>query len=272
MIDQARRRGVNVRADQYAYAYSSSGLSIRVPAWALEGGRQKVAERLKDEATWQKIKGEMKAMLAARGLSDLSFGKVTSYRADPSLNGLTMKEIAAKLKGADDAETQFEVAREMLINGGAGMVYHVMGEEDIARIMRHPQVSVASDAGILRLGEGVPHPRGYGNNARVLGHYVRDLKVITLSEAIRKMTSLPAKQFGIADRGMIKAGFAADLVVFDPAKIADQATYEKPHQFPVGIPWVVVNGAVVLQNGELTAARPGQALTRKTPKPARPAV
>ena len=265
MIDAARRRGVNVRADQYAYDAASSSLSIRFPTWALEGGRQKTAERLRDEATWPRVKADMAGLLAARGFTDLSFAVVTSYAADPSRNGLSIKDIAVKIKGSDSADAQFEVAREMMLGGGAGMVYHLMSEDDIARIMRHPDVAIASDASLLTPGEGQPHPRGYGNNARVLGHYVRELKVITLPEAIRKMTSLPASQFGLAGRGLIKPGLAADLVVFDPRMVGDRATYDQPHQYAAGIPWVIVNGAVVVDNGNETRARPGQLVTREAP-------
>ena len=142
------------------------------------------------------------------------------------------------------------------------MVYHLMSENDISRIMRHPQVAIGSDSGILVAGQGVPHPRGYGNNARVLGHYVRELKVIPLQEAVRKMTSLPAAQFGFAGRGMLKAGYFADLVVFDKNTVRDQATYAQPHQYPAGIPYVIVNGVFVVRDGSHTGARPGQALKK----------
>jgi N-acyl-D-amino-acid deacylase len=258
LIDAARKRGVDVRADQYAYTAASSGLAIRFPSWVLEGGAVKIAERLNDPAQWARIQTEMRRTLEARGLKDLSFATIASYRYDPSLNGLTIKQVALKIKRDDSADAQFEVAREMLLQGGASMVYHLMGDEDVDRIMRHPQVGVASDSSVLAPGEGVPHPRGYGNNARVLGEYVRGRHVITLEEAIRKMTSLPAQHFRFAGRGLIREGYAADLVVFNPATVADRATFEDPFQYPVGIPAVVVNGEVVLRGGERTAARPGR--------------
>jgi len=140
------------------------------------------------------------------------------------------------------------------------MIYHFMSEDDVARIMRHPQVAVASDSGVLTPGVGVPHPRGYGNNARVLGRYVRELKLIPLEEAVRKMTSLPASRFRFADRGLIKEGYAADLVIFDPETVSDRATFEQPHQFPIGIPYVIVSGEAVIEQGRDTGARPGQIL------------
>jgi N-acyl-D-amino-acid deacylase len=260
LIDAARQRGVDVRADQYAYTAASSTLGIRFPSWALEGGQAKIAERLNDPATWQKIKTEMAGLLAERGLRDLSFAVVALHRADPSLNGLSMQQIAVRRLGSGSADAQLETARTMMLAGGASMVYHFMSDADVDRIMRHPQVGIASDAGVIGFGEGVPHPRGYGNNARVLGAYVRGRRVISLEEAIRKMTSLPAGHFKFANRGTIRAGYAADLVVFDPARVADTATFETPHGYAAGIPYVLVNGEIVVKNGTQTAARPGQVL------------
>lgn len=242
LIDAARARGVKVEADQYAYTAAASTLSIRFPAWALEGGPEEVGRRLNDEATWRRIRTEMEGLLAERGFRDLSFAVVAAYPADPSLQGLTMREAARRLTGKDTPEAQFEAARRMLRAGGAGMVYHLMSEEDVERILRHPWVAVASDGDVQVFGEGAPHPRSYGNNARVLAHYVRERKIVPLEEAVRKMTSLPAAHFGFADRGQVKAGFAADLVVFDPAKVGDLATFEKPHAYATGFVHVFVNG------------------------------
>jgi N-acyl-D-amino-acid deacylase len=260
IIDAARARGVAVEADQYAYTAASSTLGIRFPAWALEGGQDKINARLNDPDTWSKIKTEMSQLLAERGLQDLSFAVVASYRPDPSLNGLSMKQVAARMKGGETADAQFEAAREMMLAGGASMVYHFMSDDDVVRIMKHPFVGVASDSSALTFGDGVPHPRGYGNNARVLGEYVRQRHVITLEEAVRKMTSLPAQQFRFAERGLVKAGYHADLVVFDLAKVGDAATYEKPHAYATGIPYVLVNGVAVVRNGEHTGAPAGEVL------------
>ena len=140
------------------------------------------------------------------------------------------------------------------------MVYHLMSDEDVDRIMKYPQVGIASDSSVLTPGEGVPHPRGYGNTARVLGEYVRKRHVISLQEAVRKMTSLPAEHFRFARRGLLKSGYAADITVFDAATVADAATFEKPHAYALGIPYVLVNGVIVVRNGEQTSARPGQVL------------
>lgn len=263
MIDAARARGIDVEADQYSYTAASSTLGIRFPSWALEGGQIAIAARLNDPATWARIRTDMRAMLAERGIEDLSFAVVSSYEPDPSFNGLSIKQIAAKTKGSDTLDAQLEVARGMLAAGGASMVYHLMSDQDVDLIMKHPQVGIASDASLLTPGEGVPHPRGYGNTVRVLGEYVRTRKVISLEEAVRKMTSLPAAQFRFEGRGQIKPGYAADLVLFDAATVGDRATFDKPHAFPAGVPYVFVNGIAVVRSDEHTGARPGQVLTLK---------
>jgi N-acyl-D-amino-acid deacylase len=261
LIDAARARGIAVEADQYAYTAASSTLGIRFPSWALEGGQVKIAERLNDPATWARVKRDMQSLLAERGLQDLSFAVVAAHRADPSLNGLTMKQVAAKLQQSDTADAQFEAARQMMLAGGASMVYHFMSDQDVERIMRHPHVGFASDSSVLTFGAGAPHPRGYGNNARVLGEYVRKRKVIGLEDAIRKMTSLPARHFKFERRGVLAEGYAADVVIFDPATVADTATFEKPHGYATGFRWVLVNGVPVIRDGEHTGAKPGQLLT-----------
>jgi N-acyl-D-amino-acid deacylase len=261
LIDEARARGIDVEADQYAYTAASSSLGIRFPSWALEGGADATRQRLEDPATWGRIKQDMAALLAERGLDDLSFAVVAIHAPDPSLNGLSMKQVAMKRLGSGTADAQFEAARQMLLAGGASMVYHLMSDQDVDRIMRHPQVGIASDSSVLTIDQGVPHPRGYGNNARVLGEYVRGRHVVTLEEAIRKMTSLPAAHFRFPKRGLIKEGYAADLVLFDPATVGDRATFERPHAYAAGIPYVIVNGVPVVVRGEQTSARPGLVLT-----------
>ena len=261
LIDAARAKGIDVEADQYAYTAASSTLGIRFPSWALEGGQAAIEGRLNDADTWTRIKNEMRALLTERGLPDLSFAVVASYSPDPSLNGLSMKQVAGRLQGADSPDAQLESARLLMLRGGASMVYHFMSDDDVERIMKHPQVGIASDSSVLTPGEGVPHPRGYGNNVRVLGEYVRKRHVIAIEEAIRKMTSLPAEHFKFDHRGLIKPGYAADVTVFDPQSVGDTATFEKPHAFAAGVPYVLVNGVVVVRKGEHTGARPGQVLT-----------
>lgn len=263
MIDDARRQGLEVSADQYAYTAGSSSLSIRFPSWALEGTNAEVSARLRDEASWARIRTEMMQLLTDRGFSDLSWATVATYRPQPEFNGLPMNAVAERLVGSASADAQLEAARQMMINGGASMVYHFMSEDDVEMIMRHPMVGIASDAGVHLFGSGVPHPRGYGNSVRVLGRYVRERGIIPLEEAVRKMTSLPARQFRIAGRGEIREGWAADLVIFDPAVVADAATFNAPHAYPVGVSQVIVNGHLAVHQGQATDARGGQVLRRR---------
>jgi N-acyl-D-amino-acid deacylase len=265
LIDRARARGVRVRADQYAYTASSTGLGIRFPGWALEGGEAAVSARLADADTWTRIKSEMRGLLERKGAPDYAFAVVASYASDPSRNGLSIAEIARRTRNDASLDAQLEVMREMLQAGGAQMVYHVMGEEDVRRIMRHPHVAVASDASVNTPGVGRPHPRGYGNTARVLAKYVREEGVLSLGEAVRKMSALPAEHFGFTDRGLLRPGSAADLVVFDPRAISDRATFEAPHAFPDGMPHVLVNGVFVVRNGTHTGMRPGAVIRSRRP-------
>ena len=191
-----------------------------------------------------------------------SWATVATYRANQALQWIDVKAVAQAMFGRDDAGEQLEAARTMMLNGGASMVYHFLTEEDVERIMRHPMVSVASDSGVIAFGSGVPHPRGMGNTARVIGRYVRERKVVSLEEAVRRMTSLPANQFGLAGRGEIRIGAAADLVVFNPGKVGDVATFAAPHAYPTGISTVIVNGTVAVRGGEPVGARSGQVLRR----------
>jgi len=200
--------------------------------------------------------------LKRSGFKDYSYAMVASYEPDRSFNGKSIAEIAKQVRGKDDINDQIEQIITMFETGGAGMVYHGMSEDDVQNIMREPFTMIASDSGVRQVDESVPHPRGYGNNVRVLGRYVRELKLISLEDAIRKMTSLPAQTFGFQDRGLLRPGFAADLVIFDEKTVGDRATYDNPHQFPTGIGSVFVNGEIVFSEGAMTIARPGVALRR----------
>ena len=260
LVRDARRRGLTVTVDQYAYTASSTSLDVRLPDWALEGGREEGKKRLADKATRERVVREMKEGLKKSGFKDYDYAVVASYEPNPAFNGKSIKEIARLARGKDDLDNQIAQILEMYEHGGAGMVYHGMDEDDVKEIMREPFTMIASDSGVRKFGEGMPHPRGYGNNARVLGHYVRELRLISLEDAVRKMTSLPAQTFNLRDRGLLREGFAADIVVFDEATVGDRATYEQPHQYASGINYVFVNGEAVLANGEMTKARPGQAL------------
>jgi N-acyl-D-amino-acid deacylase len=259
LVRDARERGLMVTVDQYAYTASSTSLDSRMPTWLRAGGLEEGKKRLADKATRERVVKEMKEGLKRSGFKDYSYAMVASYQPDRSFNGKSIAEITKQVRGKKDVESQIEQILTMYEAGGAGMVYHGMNEDDVQRIMREPFTMIASDSGVREVDESVPHPRGYGNNARVLGRYVRELHLLSLEDAIRKMTSLPAQTFGFRDRGMVREGFAADLVIFDEKMVGDRATFEKPHQYPVGVSYVIVNGNVVLGDG-MTGARPGMAL------------
>jgi N-acyl-D-amino-acid deacylase len=260
LVREARARGLSVTVDQYAYTASSTSLDSRLPSWLLEGGREEGKKRLADAGVRERVHREMKDALKRGGFKDYDYAVVASYRPAPAFDGKSIARIAFETRKKRDVDSQIEQMLEMYAAGGAGMIYHGMDERDVQTIMREPFTMIASDSGVLRLGEGVPHPRGYGNNARVLGRYVRELKIVALEDAVRKMTSLPAQTFRLTDRGLLREGFAADIVIFDDAQINDRSTYEQPHQYPVGISRVLVNGQVVLSDGQMTEARPGSAL------------
>lgn len=260
LVREARARGLQVTVDQYAYTASSTSLDARLPAWFRAGGFEEAKKRLADKATRERVISDTRELLQKSGFKDYAFAVVASYGPDKSFNGKSIAEITKKVKGKSDVNSQIEQMLEMYEAGGAGMIYHGMDEDDVKRIMQEPFTMIASDSGVRQADESMPHPRGYGNNARVLGRYVRELKLIALEDAVRKMTSLPAQTFGFRDRGLIREGFAADLVIFDENTISDRATFDKPHQFPTGISYVIVNGATVIENEQLMASRPGVAL------------
>ena len=260
LVRAARERGLPVTVDQYAYTASSTSLDSRLPDWVQEGGREEGRKRIADPAQHARIVREMKESLRKSGFKDFSFANVASYRAKPEYNGKSIAEVTKLARNRADVGSQIEQMLEMYAAGGAAMVYHSMSEGDVRRILREPFTMVASDSGVRRFGEGVPHPRGYGNNARVLSTYVRGLGLVTLEDAVRKMTSLPAQTFGFRDRGLVREGMAADLVIFDEAVVADPSTFESPHQYAAGFNYVIVGGETVLEGGALTKARPGAAL------------
>lgn len=259
-VEKARTEGIEVTVDQYPYIASSTSLNTRLPTWVFSGGDDSVKFRLNDKKIRSKIKNEMLDLEKKKGVTSYSYALVARFGADTTVNGKSISEIN-KLKGRkatllDEAETILE----MMEKGGAQMIYFSMTEDDLKRIMQYPFNMFASDAGIARYGSGMPHPRSYGTNARVLGQYVRDLKVIRLEEAVRRMSSLPAQKFQLHDRGLIREGLAADLVVFDEKKVGDQSTFGKPHAYSSGFIAVIVNGKVVSENGKHTSVRSGQVL------------
>lgn len=256
LIEKFRREGVEVVADQYPYDRASTNLGIRLPSWALADG--KIKERLADPETRRKISGAMKQNLAEMGEPDYSFATVARFTPAPAYEGKTITEIAAMKGRPAGVDGEIETIFEMMNAGGAAMIYRLMGEADIERIMRYPNTAVASDGGVTEMGSGNPHPRSYGTNARVLAEYVRARGVLTLPDAIRRMTSLPAQTFRLRDRGLVREGMAADLVIFDPARVEDKATYAKPHQYSQGFDFVLVNGKIAVDEGKVSNARGGR--------------
>ena len=270
LIEAAQKRGVEISANQYPYVASSTGLIQTIPPWAHEGGNAKLVARLKDPATRERIRKEMDdpnptwenrlisagtwhnvqiASLPSRTGMDTGYRRFEGWRVDD----------AAKEMGKDPYDFVFEM---LIANGGSvSCVWFIIDESDLKLAMQQPWVSIGSDGSALAtsgpLRTGVPHPRNFGTFPRVLGKYVREEHTLTLEQAVHKMSGLTASQLHIKDRGLIKEGMAADLVMFDPATVADRATFTDPFQYPVGISTVIVNGKVVLDNGRHTGERPG---------------
>jgi len=257
-LARARAAGLAITQDQYAYTASSTGISALIAAEFREGGAARYKERLADPASKARMIAEMKASVAEGQRGDFSYAVVANFKADQRLNGKNIREAAQLLRGADTLDDQIEVILDIEARGGAQGVFHGMSEPDLKKFLADPLTMIASDSGIRQFGQAVPHPRGYGNNARVLGRYVREENVLTLEDAVRKMTSLPAKTFKLRDRGELRPGVAADLVIFDPATVDDPSTYADPHHYATGFGDVIVNGIPVIRAGALTAARPGQ--------------
>ncbi|HJQ25486.1 MAG TPA: D-aminoacylase [Blastocatellia bacterium] len=260
MVADARARGQQVTVDQYVYTASSTSLNTLLPTWALEGGRDKAKARLDDPTTRAKIKAEMIQSLGKNGFKDFSYAVVAGYQPEPAYEGKSITEITKLARGKSGPEEEAEQIITMYLAGSAGMIFHKMSEPDVERIVAQPYTMIASDSGVIRMNNGVPHPRGYGNNARVFARYVREKKLIGVEDAVRKMTSLPAATFRLWDRGLIRPGMAADVVIFDENKVADLATFDKPHQYAEGFAYVLVNGRAVIDGGKHTAATPGRAL------------
>jgi N-acyl-D-amino-acid deacylase len=264
LIDEARLRGVDATLDQYPYTASSTSIQGGlVPQWAQEGGRTRMLERFKDETSRQKILLEVsKAIETDRGGGDPANVVLAACPWDPTLAGKSLAQVL-KDRGRPVAIDQAaDLVAEIVEKGGCSAIYHAISEDDLVRIMKHPATMIASDAspGIPTFGKDVPHPRAYGTFARVLGVYVREKHVLTLEDAVRKMSSFPASRMGLRDRGLLRPGMKADVVVFDAATIADRATFEKPHQYAEGVSAVIVNGHVTFAAGQMTGERGGRAL------------
>jgi N-acyl-D-aspartate/D-glutamate deacylase len=263
-IRAARAEGLDVTANQYPYTAMHHGWSAFFPVWARENGPAHFAEILKDPAMKLKIKTDPDFITWAKehgGWDGISMSRAQTP-ANKKYEGMRISEIAKMRGDGDPADTCIQLMAEE--GGRINGIFHTMSDEDVNLVMKQPWVAIASDGSAINLdAPGVPHPRNYSTNVRVLGHYVRDEHVISLEDAVRKMTSLPAQILGLADRGQLRAGFAADVVIFDPAKISETNSFEKPKSYPVGISYVIVNGVPVIDNGQHTRARPGNVLFGK---------
>ncbi len=257
MVIKAREEGLDVTIDQYPYTASSTSLSTLLPDWVLADGDDSLKARLQQKDVVKQISAYMLAKLKARKLDHYSYAVVAYYKADTAMNGKSIEAVNLLLKRKHTAADEIKTVIDMMLKGGASMVFHGMSEADVKYIMQYPFNMPASDAGIREFNKGAPHPRGYGTNARVLGKYVREEKVMPLEEAIRRMTSLPAQKFHFNNRGLLREGFAADIVIFDANTVNDLSTFQKPHQYSTGFKYVLVNGVVTLENGVHTGARNG---------------
>jgi N-acyl-D-amino-acid deacylase len=262
LVDEARARGVDVTIDVYPYTASSTSIgSALLPAWALEGGRDRTLTRLRDPALRDKIRAATITMIRdERGGGDPKNVQLASCTWDQSLAGKTLADVARLRGGQATIDTAADAALWIVEQGGCQGVFHAMSDQDLDRIIRHPAAMIASDGEVPIFGRAVPHPRSYGTFARVLGVYVREKHLLTLEDAVRKMTAFPAARLGLTDRGLLRPGLKADITVFDPAKVRDTATYAQPHQYAEGVLYVVVNGQVAVENGTMTAARAGRVL------------
>lgn len=259
-IMDARKEGIEVTIDQYPYTASNTSLSSLIPSHLLADGKDSVRARLSDPSIRKQAIEEMVARLRKRGLKHFSYAVVTSFRADSTLNGKSIEEINRIRGKKHKAKKEAETILDMMLEGDAGMVFHGMWEEDVRRIMQYPYNMVASDASIRIFGQGVPHPRGYGSNARVLSKYVRDENVLSLEEAVRRMTSLPATKFKLEQRGLLLPGYYADILIFDPQEVRDNSTFTRPHAYSSGFHTVIVNGQEVVKDGKHLGTRSGRTI------------
>jgi dihydroorotase/N-acyl-D-amino-acid deacylase len=262
LIDEARARGVDATMDQYPYTATSTMLSAALlPAWALEGGQPALAVRLRVAATRQRIhEATARVLREERGGGDPQNVQLARCDHDPALDGMRLGDVT-RARGLDATiDNAAETAVRLVERGDCLAIFHAISEDDLQRILRHPATMIASDGEVPMFGQAHPHPRSYGTFARVLGRYVRERKIITLEDAVRKMSSFPARRLGLADRGLLREAMKADIVVFDPETVRDLATFERPHQYAEGVDVVIINGEIAFEHGKLTALRPGRVL------------
>jgi N-acyl-D-amino-acid deacylase len=267
-IRRARSGGLDITADIYPYIAGSTSLSACLPPWALEGGTEKMLARLRDSSIRERLKKEITTdskeweniYLGSGGASGVSIGSVVNRDLE-AMQGKRVSQIAEE-QGKDPLDTLFDLI--LADHGQTGAIYFMMSEEDMRAAMRAPFVSFCTDSG-ARANDGPlagskSHPRGWGSYPRILGRYVRDERLLTLAQAIRKMTGLPAARVGLRDRGLLRSGFYADLTIFDPQRVLDRATFEMPNQHPEGIKYVVVNGQISVDDGQRTPVLAGRVL------------
>jgi len=266
LIAGARKRGLDITADIYPYTAGATGLDAMLPPWSKDGGNEAMLKRLKQKSTREKIKKEI--LTSTSGWENFYWmagggeGILVSYLSKKKeYQGKSIADIA-RIENKDELDTIFDLLIEE--NGFGGGIYFLMSEENVKKKLQLPWVSFCTDEDAYKLtglmSKRNPHPRAYGTFPRILGKYVREEGVVSLEEAIRKMSTLPADRLGLKDRGRIKKDLAADIVIFDPKTVIDKATYTKPHQFPEGINYVIVNGKIVVKDGVHTGAKPGKAL------------
>lgn len=260
MIQAARKEGIEVTIDQYPYTASSTSISTLIPEEILADGQDSIVARLQRPAVRNYVINSMLNRLKKRKLKHFSYAVVAFYKHDSTYNGKSIEQINLMNKKKHTAKAEAETVIDIMMNGGASAVFHGIGDEDVKRIMQYPFNMFASDASIRVFNEGMPHPRGYGTNARVLSKYVREENVISLEEAIRRMTSLPAQKFQLHNRGLLREGFAADIVLFNEKEVKDLSTFNKPHAYSKGFYYVLVNGVVTVDSQHHTGARAGQVL------------
>jgi len=261
LVEDARARGVDVTIDQYPYTASSTGTAALFPQWSQAGGQKALLERLAAPDQRAKITAEIiQRIKVDRGGGDPKNVVMANCPFDTSLDGKSLADITAARGRPVTIENAAETAIEIQQKGGCQAVYHAISEEDIERILRSPFTMIGSDGEIPQFGKGAPHPRSYGTFSRVLARYVRERKVLTLEDAVRKMSGYTAERLRLLDRGLLRPGMKADIVIFDPAKVQDKADYANPHQYAEGVQDLIINGQRVIANGQLTEARPGRIL------------
>lgn len=259
-INAARHLGIDVTVDQYPYTASSTRLDVLLPAWALEGESAEVIQRINDPALRKTIRKEMLQTLRKSKFKNYSYAVVGYCAWDTTLNALNISEITNLKLQKKGAKAEVGTILWMMEQGGAQMIYHKMHSRDVEELMQYPFTMFASDSGIPAFGIGSPHPRAYGTNLEVLGTYVREKQILTLEDAIRRMTSLPAAKFNVTGRGLIQPGFYADVLLFDANRVKAKATYDKPHAYSSGITHVWINGEPIIKEAIFQKIKPGRFL------------